>query len=455
MKQATNDNSFFGTESIWKILMRIAPPVMLAQLIQALYNIVDSYFVGRYSGNGLTALSVIFPVQLIITALAVGTGVGVNIHMARLTAQGHKKMADKTAGMGAILVILTWGIFALVSVFCLKPYVATSTQSAEAAGYANIYGTIVCVGSLGIFLESIWSKVHQAEGDMRLPMIAQVAGAITNIILDPILIFGWGFIPEMGIGGAAIATVIGQVVAAIITGVKGIRRPPQMAEMAPITKQIYLAAYPSIFMQILYTVYIVVLNVILAGFSDEAVTVLGLYYKMQTFFFIPLLGLQTCIVPVLSYNHARGSYDRCKRVMRDSVLFAMSFMLLGIFCFEFMPDQLIGMFSKSEKVLEIGRVAFRIIGWSFLPAVISLISPVFFQAIGATGESILLALTRQVFCLIPIFWGFSLIGLNYTWLAFPMAEILTSGIGIFLYLRQLRIWKNEEGIDKKIRQEYN
>lgn len=440
MEQQVTHNSLFEKESIWKILIRMAPPVMLAQLIQALYNIVDSYFVGQYSSDGLTALSVIFPIQLTITALAVGTGVGVNIVMARLYAQGRAEDADGTAGAGEVLALITWVAFAVLSTILMTAYVKTSAGSPRAVEYAVTYGTIVCVGSLGIFLESIWTKVHQAGGDMRLPMLAQIAGAVTNIILDPLLIFGWGIFPSMGIAGAAVATVAGQFVAALITGVTGFRRLPSPADITRFAGQIYTMGYPSIFMQLLFTIYIVVLNVILAGFSDEAVTVLGLYYKMQSFFFIPLMGLQTCIIPVLSYNFARANFTRCRKIMANSIVVAMSFMLLGVLCFELIPGPLIALFSQDAAVLEIGKPAFRIIGLSFLPAVLSLMMPIFFQSIGETLPSIVLSLIRQVCCLIPIFWLLSLIGLGYTWIAFPASELITGAAGVFLYRRQLHRW---------------
>lgn len=440
MREAVADSNVFGTERIGKILSRIAPPVMLAQLIQALYNIIDSYFVGQFSGSGLTALSVVFPIQFIVTALAVGTGVGVNTQMSRLYAQGYKEDADRTAGTGTVLAVFTWALFAAAAVLIMKPYVTASAKSPEAIAYAITYGDIVCVGGLGMFLESVWTKVHQASGNMRLPMLAQIAGAVTNIILDPLLIWGWGAIPKMGIAGAAVATILGQVVAAAITGVTGFRRPPKRKALLRYVGPVYLLGYPYMMMQALATVYIVVLNVILAGFSDEAVTVLGLYYKMQTFFFIPLFGLQTCIVPLLSYNYARGNYSRCRRVMKDSVVTALGFMLVGVLCFAFIPGALIGIFSRDAVVLEIGKSAFRIIGLSFPSAVLSLMMPVFFQAIGAARPSILLAVTRQVFCLIPIFWLLSRLGMQYTWLAFPVAETITGALGTILYFRQIRAW---------------
>lgn len=342
---------------------------MFAQLIQALYNIVDSYFVGKYSPDGLTALSVIFPVQLIITALAVGTGVGVNTQMARLYAQKKEKEADETAGTGMALSFFTWILFAILSALFMASYVATSAKSEAAIQYGITYG---------------------------------------------------------------------QIVAAVITGTRGFRMPPVFHEMKNCIKWIYRLGYPSILMQMLYTVYIVALNIILAGFSDAAVTVLGLYYKMQTFFFIPLLGLQTCIVPVLSYNYASKQYKRCQLIMKDSVLFSLTFMLIGVFCFEALPETLLRLFSNEADVLRIGVPAFRIIGSSFLPAVISLLSPVFFQAIGNAKASALLSLIRQLGCLIPIFRAFSKLGLVYTWIAFPAAEVITGMIGIALYIRQIK-----------------
>ena len=436
--------SLFDAESIWSILMRIAPPVMLAQLIQAMYNIVDSYFVGQFSNDGLTALSIVYPVQLIVTAIAVGTGVGVNTLMSRYDGQGNHHLADRTAGTGTVLALVSWLLFAAASGLLMGPFAAASTESAAVAEYAVTYGLIVCVGSLGVFLESTWSKVHQARGNMRLPMLAQIAGAATNIVLDPILIFGLGPVPALGVAGAAYATVAGQVLAAVIVS-SGLRRPPAARVFLSYAARIYRLGYPSIFMQMLFTVYIMALNMILAGFSDAAVTVLGLYYKVQSFFFIPLSGLQTCIVPLLSYTYAKGAYPRCRQVVKNSVLLAMSFMLVGIACFELIPAQLLGIFTADPLVLEIGVPAFHIIGVSFLPAVISLILPVFFQAIGAALPSVLLSLTRQIFCLIPVFWAFSKVGLDYTWLAFPIAETVTGTLGLFFYIHRIRIWDRYKG----------
>lgn len=440
LKKNYPESTFYGTERIGKILLKIAPPVMLAQLIQALYNIVDSFFVGKYSDDALTALTVVFPIQLMLVAFSVGTGVGVNTYMARKFALNSDVDAQKAAGTGTVLAVMTWAVFAVLSAFLMRPYVTLSANVPTAVEYAVTYGKVVCIGSLGAFLEGNWTKVHQAHGNMKIPMAAQIIGAVVNIVLDPLLIFGFGFIPEMGVAGAALATVIGQIVSAVMTGIGGFRKPPKLKEMRHYAKRIYRYGYSSIMMQALYTVYIVALNIILAGFSDAAVTVLGLYYKMQSFFFIPLFGLQTCIIPILSFNYARADYSRCKRTMRDAFLICMVFMIAGIVGFILFPRQIIGLFSQNTEVHEIGRIAFPIIGTSFVSAVFSLIMPVFFQAIGKGATSLMLSLTRQIFCLLPSFWLFSLIGLNYAWLAFPVSETLAGGIGLLLYFIQVRKW---------------
>lgn len=439
----TAQTDFFANEKISRVLLKLAPPVMFALLIQALYNIVDSFFVGQFSVAGLTALSVIYPIQFVAISVAVGTGVGVNTYMARKYGQEKPQAADKAAGTGMLLELISWLIFAVLCYVFMRPYVLTSASEAEAVEAAVIYGNIVCVGSIGVFLEANWTKVQQAQGKMRVPMLAQVAGALLNIALDPLLIFGWGVVPALGIAGAAYATVIGQLVAALITYFDGYRRPPaQLAELWYYTKRIYYYGYSSILMQASCTVYIVFLNMVLASFSDAAVTVLGLYYKLQTFFFIPLLGLCTCIVPVLSFNYARKAYNRCRETVRESCYISAVFMLVGFVCFVFFPEQVIDIFSTDAEVHKIGLVAFPIIGTSFFSAVFSLMMPVTFQALGLGRTSTLLALMRQIFLLMPSFWLLSLIGLNYTWLAFPLSETVAGGLGFYLYRRVSKAWIN-------------
>lgn len=431
----------FGTENIGRLLLRIAPPVMAAQLIQALYNIVDSFFVGSYSQSGLTALSVIFPIQFIIPSLAIGTGIGVNTYMARMYATGKKEQADAAAGAGTVLTLFHWLLFSLLILLLLGPYVRLSARAESVINDSMTYGLIVCLAAPGIFLESVWTKIHQARGNMKRPMLAQIVGTITNIVLDPVLIWGLGPFPEMGIAGAAIATVAGQSLAAVTVAPGALRKPPVGRQFFTYARHIYRFGYPYILMQSTATVYIIVLNIILARFSDAAVTVLGLYYKYQSFFFIPLLALQTCIVPILSYNYAQKSYARLRLVIRYAIFISAVFMILGIICFCFFPVQLIEVFSHEPEVIEIGRPAFIIIGLSFISAVFSFIMPVFFQAIGASVTSTLLSLTRQIFCLMPIFFLLSLISLDYVWWAFPLSETIAGAIGVVMYFRQTGYWK--------------
>ena len=423
----------FGHEKISRILLKIAPPVMLAQLIQALYNIVDSFFVGRYSETGLTALSIIYPIQLLMIAFGVGTGVGINTAMAYYLGIGKKKRADMIGGIGTPLAVLMWLIFAVVCFFIMPSYAAMSTKSDAVIRDVVSYGRIVCVFGIGLFAESVWTKILQSNGDMRTPMIAQIAGAVVNIILDPLLIFGVGFFPEMGIEGAAAATVAGQMAAALIVMKKGFRRPPDIRIFPWGTARIYKLGTPNILMQSAYTFYILGLNIILSGFSDQAVTALGLYYKWQTFFFIPLGALQTCIVPVISFNYARKKITRCRKTLSTTLLYGVALMLIGTLCFETIPGQMLNVFSSDPEVIRIGTYGFHLIGISFIPMVTSLIFPVFFQAIGYAVKSSVLTLVRTVVLFVPLGFAFSRISLECFWLTFPVTEILTSVLGFVFY----------------------
>lgn len=423
----------FGTEKISKILLKLAPPVMLAQLIQALYNIIDSLFVGRYSDSGLTALSIIYPLQLLMIALAVGTGVGINTVMAAKLGVGNEKEADEYAGVGTPLAGFMWLLFAVICWFAMPFYAKMSTNSEVIIHDVIVYGRIVCVFSFGLFLESIWTKVLQSCGDMKTPMTAQIIGAITNIVLDPLLIFGMFGFPKMGIAGAAVATVSGQIMAALIVMKKGFRRSPHRQVYPHHIAKIFQLGIPNILMQSAYTFYILGLNLILATFSDQAVTALGLYYKWQTFFFIPLGAMQTCIVPVISYNYAARNIERCKKTLSVSIVFGMSLMALGTLCFVCIPSQMLRVFTSDELVIAIGRVGFRFVGISFLPMVTSLIFPVFFQAVGSSLKSSLLTVIRTVVLFVPLAYLFSRFGLNWFWLTYPVTEVITSLTGAYFY----------------------
>lgn len=423
----------FGTEKISKILLKLAPPVMLAQLIQALYNIIDSLFVGRYSDSGLTALSIIYPLQLLMIALAVGTGVGINTVMAAKLGVGNEKEADEYAGVGTPLAGFMWLLFAIICWFAMPFYAKMSINSEVIIHDVIVYGRIVCVFSFGLFLESIWTKVLQSCGDMKTPMTAQIIGAITNIVLDPLLIFGMFGFPKMGIAGAAVATVSGQIMAALIVMKKGFRKSPHRQVYPHHIAKIFQLGIPNILMQSAYTFYILGLNLILATFSDQAVTALGLYYKWQTFFFIPLGAMQTCIVPVISYNYAARNIERCKKTLSASIVFGMSLMALGTLCFVCIPSQMLRVFTSDGLVIAIGRVGFRFVGISFLPMVTSLIFPVFFQAVGSSLKSSLLTVIRTVVLFVPLAYLFSRFGLNWFWLTYPVTEVITSLTGAYFY----------------------
>ena len=433
MKDAFSESQFFGQEKISKILLKIAPPVMLAQLIQALYNIVDSLFVGQYSESGLTSLSIIYPIQLLMIALAVGTGVGINTAMAARFGVGKAKDADEFAGVGTPLAIVMWLIFAVVCWFFMPAFAKMSTSSEEVINDVITYGRIVCVFSFGLFLESIWTKILQANGDMKTPTIAQITGAVINIILDPLLIFGMFGLPKMGIAGAATATVVGQIVAALVVMKKGLRKPPSIRLYPKRIAEIFRLGIPNILMQSAYTFYIFGLNQILATFSDAAVTALGLYYKWQTFFFIPLGSMQTCIVPVVSFNYAARKIHRCKQTLMTAIVFGMALMAVGTLCFELFPTQLLRLFTDDEAVIAIGEIGFRYTGSSFIPMVTSLIFPVFFQAVGSSLKSSFLTVVRTVILFVPLGYIFAQFGLFWFWLTFPVTEVITTTVGLLFY----------------------
>lgn len=438
MEKIREQVDYFGTEKVSRILFKLAPPVMLAQLIQALYNIVDSVFVGRFSDTGLTALSIIYPIQLLMIALAVGAGVGINTVMAAKLGEKRNDEADEYAGVGTPLAVALWAIFAGVCYAIMPLYARLSTSSPDVIRDIIIYGRIVCVFSFGLFLESVWTKILQARGDMKTPMVAQIVGAVVNIILDPILIFGMFGLPRMGIMGAAVATVLGQIVAALVVMKKGLRKSPSLKKYPRYIATIFKLGTPNILMQSAYTFYIFGLNLVLSTFSDAAVTVLGLYYKWQTFFFIPLGAMQTCIVPIISFNYAARKFDRCKKTLNTSILFGITLMASGTILFNLIPGAMIRFFSSDPQVLDIGLTAFRIMGFSFITIVMSLTYPVLFQAVGQSLKSSLLTIIRTVVLFVPLGYLFSRFGLDYFWLTY----LVTDGIvGLLGFIMSQRFFK--------------
>ena len=394
--------AFYGKEKISKILLKLAPPVMLAQLIQALYNIIDSLFIGRFSDDGLTALSIVYPLQLLMIALAVGTGVGINTIIAAKLGEGREKEANEYAGVGTPLATVLWFLFALICWLIMPAYARMSTESETIIQDVITYGRIVCLFSFGLFLESIWTKVLQANGDMKTPMVAQIIGAVTNIILDPLLIFGMFGLPRMGIAGAAVATVAGQIVAALIVMKKGYRPSPAKAVYPRYIARIFHLGMPNILMQSAYTFYILGLNLILAGFSDQAVTALGLYYKWQTFFFIPLNAMQTCSVPIISFNYGAKNIDRVKKafhlLLRSAACYST---LLWLLCM-LVPQIFISIFTSDADLASYTIWALRIYMAASLLFAVQLACQQTFIALGNAKTSVFLALLRKVLLLIPL-----------------------------------------------------
>ena len=425
-----------GDTPIGRLLLKLSPPVMLALLIQSIYNIVDSYFVAQYSLSGLTALSIIFPIQLLMTALGTGTGTGLNILISRMDGNGDTARQRDVVKSGLYLGIWNFLIFTCIGMLLIGSYYTISSNQAEVRAEGVQYAQIIFLGSFGLFMESNCTKLLQAKGNMVTPMLAQVAGAVINLVFDPIFIFGLFGALELGVAGAAITTIMGQWAAMLITfravfrtyDVRGTFRFRDCI-------QIYQSGFPSIIMQSLYTLYIVGLNLILKQFTEDAVTVLGIYYKLQTFFFIPLMGLQQVIVPVISFNYGAHDNKRVNDTLRYSILISCGVMALGTFIFMAFPKELISIFAGSTPILNIGTLALRIISVSFLPASFAMMFTVYFQGIDKGKCSVFITVLRQIILLVPLAWLFHFAGLNYVWLTFPVTESIAMCCCCFLYHR--------------------
>ena len=423
-----------GDAPIGKLLLKLSPPVMLALLIQSIYNIVDSYFVAQYSLSGLTALSIIFPIQLLMTALGTGTGTGLNLLISRMDGHGDTARQSNVVKSGLFLGLFNFLAFTLIGMLLIGSYFTISSDQADVRAAGTQYAQIIFLGSFGLFMESNCTKLLQAKGNMVTPMLAQVAGAVINIVLDPIFIFGLFGVPELGVAGAAIATVMGQWAAMLITFMAVSQTYDLRGKICfKDCMQIYRSGFPSIVMQSLYTLYIVGLNLILKQFTEDAVTVLGIYYKLQTFFFIPLMGLQQVIVPIISFNDGAQNDERVKDTLRYSILISGGVMALGTLIFILFPKELISIFASSASILEIGTLALRIISISFIPASFAMMFTVYFQGVNQGRSSVFITVLRQIILLVPLAWLFHFAGLNYVWLTFPVTEIIAMCCCFFLY----------------------
>ena len=439
MSSSVSNGEIYAENSILKILLKTAPPIMLAQLIQAMYNIVDSYFIGMYSQDGLTALSVIFPVQLLITGAAIGTGTGVNILMAHYYGVNDEKKAREAAGTGVLISFFLWAAISVVCLLFMKPFVNASSQSDNARHMAYIYGYIVGIGSLGIVSESIFTKILQAGGNMKRPMAAQIVGAVINIIFDPILIFGRFGLPEMGIAGAGAASVMGQFAAAFITGSKAFTKAPSLSDARYWTGRIFKLGYPSIIMQCLYTVYISLLNFILAGFCDEAVTVLGLYYKLQTFLYLPANGVVQGIRPIIGYNYGAKELDRVKKIFYTAMAIVAVIMVIGTVLCILLPDMLMSMFTQNSDTVLKGVNALRILCAGFVVSAVSVTATGALEGLGKGTLSLIISLLRYALLIIPIAYVLSILtGVTGVWHAFWITESITSVIAYIIFIRMLK-----------------
>ena len=419
--------------SVSKLLLTMSPPVMLALLIQSIYNIADSFFVARYSTEGLTALSIVYPVQLLITALATGTGAGVNILISRLDGMGETEAQHDIIKSGLFLNMFHFLIFAFVGNILANAYFSLSTGNAVVKAQGILYSRIIFSGSLGLFIESICTKVLQARGNMMIPMTAQVTGSVVNIVLDILLIFGAGPIPALGIRGAAIATVIGQWVAMVITLLAVMKKYSLKGTCKPrLCKQIYGNGTCSIVTQSLYTIYIVGLNMVLKIFSEDAVTVLGIYYKIQSFFFIPLLGFQQVLLPLFSYNYGAGDRHRNRDILKCSITFSVAIMAVATGIFFLLPEKLVQIFSAESSIVAIGKYAFPVISISFVFAGLTIVITSYLQGIARMKSSLFIIVLRQIVLLVPLAWVFHFIGLNAVWWTFPVTEIIASMTGILI-----------------------
>ena len=429
-------NMDMTTTPIHRLLLKLSPPVMLALLIQSVYNIVDSFFVARYSSEGLTALSIVYPIQLLMTALATGTGAGVNLLISRMDGQGETKKQSDIVTCGMILAVFHFLLFGILGVLLSGGYFRLSSENELVCAQGVIYANIIFAGSLGISVESICTKILQARGNTTLPMAAQIVGTVTNIILDQVLIFGLFGAPRLGIAGAAIATVLGQWAAMAITFTAVRRIYPRHGKWSVQSCfQIYQNGIGSIVTQSLYTLYIVGLNMILALFSEDAVTVLGIYYKIQSFFFIPLLGFQQVLLPVISHNYGAKQIGRIQQTVRFAALLSTGLMLAATVVFWLFPEPLLGVFSSKEELLRIGGYALRIISLSFVPAGITIVVTSHLQGIAKMKLSVFVIVLRQVILLVPLAWLLHFAGLEAVWWTFPLTEVIVAAVSIFLEIK--------------------
>ncbi len=433
-----------GVMPVPKLLFNMAIPMVVSMLMQALYNIVDSAFVGMYSTHALEAVSIAFPIQNLMIAFATGTGVGINALLSRHLGEKKFEAADTTANTGLFLAICSYILFAILGLTIVRPFFSMQSDIAEVVNYGEEYLTVILLCGFGIFGEITNERLLQATGRTVYSMITQGTGAVLNIILDPIMIFGYCGMPALGVKGAAIATVIGQCVAFILALIFNIKVnkevniriskifKPQLQEII----KIYEIGIPSIIMTSITSFLTVGMNLILKKFSEDAITVFGVYFKVNSFVFMPVFGLNNGMVPILSYNYGAKKHDRIIKTVRLGMSCAVIYMLAGLAVFEIMPDKLLMIFSASENVMNIGVTALRIIGLSFIFAGIGIVSSTVFQSIGNPLHSLLISVLRQLVIILPVAYLLSLTGsVSNVWWSYPIAEVASFILSVF-FLRK-------------------
>jgi len=445
MSQSVAKENKMGIMPVNKLLVNMSLPMMASMLVQALYNIVDSIFVAKLSENALTAVSLAFPIQTLMIAVGAGMGVGVNALLSKSLGEKKHDNVTKAAMNGIFLSVMSFILFIIVGVVAVKPFYASQL----AAGDTEIlemgvsYLTIVCVGSFGIYGQLIFEKLLQATGLTVYSMISQMAGAITNIILDPIMIFGLLGCPKMGVAGAALATVVGQVVGAVIGIYFNMKKNHEVKLVfkgfrpdAKIIGKIWAVGIPSTIMQAIGSVMTYSMNLILISFSTTATAVFGVYFKLQSFFFMPVLGINNGLVPIIAYNYGAQKRSRMIKAIKYSMGYAFCLMFLGFLAFMLIPEVLLGMFDASTEMLTVGVPALRIISIHFLAAWYCIIAGTVFQALGNGIYSMIVSIARQLVVLIPAAYILAKIGgLSAVWWAFPIAEIMSLAIStIFLVM---------------------
>ncbi len=434
-----------GVMHVRSLIISMSLPMMISMLVQALYNVVDSIFVARISENALTAVTLAFPMQNLMFSIGAGTGVGVNAMLSK--ALGEKKFdeSDTAANNGILLTFISAVVFMLVGIFFSKAFIATQTGDPEILKYGEQYLEIVCVFSYGLYFQMMFERLLQSTGLTFYSMISQVVGAVTNIILDPILIFGLFGAPVMGVRGAALATVIGQSVAAIV-GLMLNRKVNREIHFSfrlilhpdgEMVKKIYAVGVPSILMMSIGAIMTYSMNKILIAFSNTAAAVFGVYFRLQSFFFLPVFGLNNGLIPVLAYNYGARKKSRVLEALKFSILLAVGVMVCGTLVMNIFPKNLLDFFNASEEMQRIGVPALRIISLHFPVAAVCIVMGSTFQAFAESIYSLIVSVARQLVVLIPAAWLLSLTGnVSNVWWAFMIAEGMSLAMTL-LFFRKL------------------